>query len=527
MPMQRFLCPLLFLLLPWLVFANGDPVAYYCALTLSKTPVAQAIPEIQIDREDLHIRLEHGRSHILVEYTLHNTSRKHFRNIHYGFPVDWAGGDSLYWKSSFYTEAIYQKGWSDDYVSDFSFRLNGQPLSANRSVDTLIHKGYTSDDWHKQFGYPDWQTFDWDEYDKVTQDTTNKFFDWAQMIKDLEWMGNPEEILVLEDPVHRRWYYTSFSVRPRETVILRVEYTLRHSLMFGFNQIVDEFQRHFDIWRAGEYVEDGYNHFHYDYSPAAAWGNGTAHQLNLTIEAPGMAVWSPVWNGRDSALFRDSYYRQYTHFDYATAEPLQLEYFSSAPDSLDVMAVREHRLAPECYTLRQFSADTSNYGALSDLSGCTGIELVPTDSGNYVLDIWLDRPTLVTGLAIMNGNCCDSLSWASNGHIEQMQIMYWGNPWWSNKEEWIPLYANRQQVHNYVEENYYPAPCKTTPPADFSWDGLVKAAEKVNISPRTPSDAPSWIKEYETSVQHIRITIPPQLQPPYISEVILLYEPHD
>lgn len=526
--MKRLFCPLLFLLLPWMVFANGDPVAHYCALTLSKTPVARAIPEIQIEREDLHIRLEHGRSRILVEYTLHNTSRKHFRNIHYGFPVDWVGGDSLCWDYSFYTEAIYQKGWSDDYVSDFSFRLNDQPLSANKSADTLIRKGYTNHDWHNQFGYPDWQTFDWDEYNLVTQDTTDKFFDWAQIIKDLEWMGDPEDTLVLEDPVHRRWYYTSFSIRPRETVTLRVEYTLRHSLMLGFYQITGEFQRHFDIWRAGEYMEDGYNRFCYDYSPAAAWGDGTAHQLNLTIEAPDMEVWSPVWNGRDSALFRDAYYRQYAPFDYATAEPLQLEYFSSAPDSLDVIAVREHRLAPEHYALRQFPADTNRYDALSDLSGCTGLELVPTDSGNYVLDIWLDQPTLVTGLAIMNGNCCDSLAWTSHGRIEQMQIMYWGNPWWrSNGEGWISLYANRQWARNYVEEYYYPAPCKTVAPADFSWDGLVRAAEKVNISPRTPSDAPGSIKEYETPVQHIRIAIPPQSTPPYISEVILLYESRD
>lgn len=527
MPMQRFLCPLLFLLLPWLVFANGDPVAYYCALTLSKTPVAQAIPEIQIEREDLHICFEHGRSHILVEYTLRNTSRKHFRNIHYGFPVDWAGDDSLHWEGDFYTESVYQKGWSDDYVSDFSFRLNGQLLSANRSADTLIRKGYTSGDWHRQYGYPDWQTFDKQQHMALAQDTTQYYFGLLEMMTEAEWEGNHVDTLILEDPVHRRWYYTSFSVRPRETVILRVKYTLCHSLMIGLYQTTNEFQRYFDMWRAGETIGGGRNRFCYDYSPAAAWGDGTAHQLNLTIEASGMAVWSPVWNGRDSALFRDSYYRQYTHFDYATAEPLQLEYFSSAPDSLDVIAVREHRLAPEHYTLRQFPTDTNSYDALSDLSGCTGIELVPTDSGNYVLDIWLDRPTLVTGLAIMNGNCCDSLSWVSNGRIEQMQIMYWGNPWWSNKEEWIPLYARRQWIRKYSEATYYPAPCKTASPADFSWNGLVKAAEKVNISPRTPSDAPSWIKKYETSVQHIRIAIPPQLQPPYISEVILLYEPHD
>jgi hypothetical protein len=80
--MKRFLYVLVVCLLPIVGKANGDPVAGYCALTLSKAPVPRAIPEIQIEREDLQVELLGGCSHIKVEYTLRNTSSKKFKNIH-------------------------------------------------------------------------------------------------------------------------------------------------------------------------------------------------------------------------------------------------------------------------------------------------------------------------------------------------------------------------------------------------------------------------------------------------------------
>ena len=49
--MKRLLYILLIALLPMVVYANGDPTAEFCALTLSKAPVPRAIPEIQIERE--------------------------------------------------------------------------------------------------------------------------------------------------------------------------------------------------------------------------------------------------------------------------------------------------------------------------------------------------------------------------------------------------------------------------------------------------------------------------------------------
>lgn len=518
---------LAFLLLPLTAFANGDPVAEYCALTLSKVPVPRAIPEIQIEREDLQIELLDGCSHIQVDYVLHNTSKKTFRNIHYGFPVDWEGDGPIHWTGDFISESLYQKGWSDDYVTNFSFRLDGKLLSAHMSGDTLIRPAYTTGDWHKEYGYPNWQVI---YGDTILGHDDYGEFEW--IMSELEWEGKPtDSTVILKEPLHRRWYYTSFSICANQTVTLHVEYTLRHWFHVSLSDPENEFCHYFDESyykydnNYKEVAEKGRNRFIYDYSPAAAWGDGTAHELNLNINAPGVSVWNSQIDYRDSALFKDSYQQHYTHFDYAKAEPLKLAYFYPRPDSLDVNAIRDHRLPANRYQIMQYDNDANHYDALKDLSGCTGVELTPTDSGNYVLDILINEPAYITGIAIMNGNCCDSLSWASNGRIEQMQIMYKGLDWQTNKDVWITTYGITEWVVKYIQSVHHPAPCKNTMPDDFSWNGLVRAADKTNVYPRVsqafyPHDRFWW----QNPIRYIRIIIPPQERAPFISEVILLYD---
>jgi hypothetical protein len=142
-----------------------------------------------------------------------------------------------------------------------------------------------------------------------------------------------------------------------------------------------------------------------------------------------------------------------------------------------------------------------------------------------VLDIILDEPAQVTGLAIMNGNCCDSLSWVTNGHVEQMQVMYWGRTSWDEKYKWMMLYGKEKWIVKYIQYEMYPAACKTDIPTSFTWDGLVKAAEKMNVLTRY---LPFYSTLYEYNpIQHIRIIIPQQERDPYISEVILLYDQHE
>ena len=514
------------LLLPLMVMANGDPVAEYCALTLSKAPVSCAIPEIQIEREDLNIELMDGCSHIRVEYVLHNTSNKRFKNIHYGFPVDWEGEGNAHWTGDLRSESLYQKGWSDDYVTDFSFYLNEKHLPAQMSGDTLLRPIYTSGDWHKKFGYPDWRVIP----DSIIEDDNNRY---AMILSEHEWTGKYTDSLILEEPLYRRWYYTSFSIRPHATVKLRVEYTLRHPHSVGLSSLVREFQNYHESHQYHDQSSDNTEHhnytmntFIYDYSPAAAWGNGKVEELNLNIKADSkVVVYSPEYHYKASPLFVGNYQKQYKDFDYATAEPLRLQYYHLRPDSLDVIAIREHRLPADDYKILSLNNDTNNYAALSDLSACTGVALTPTDSGNYVLDIILDEPAHITGLAIMNGNCCDSLSWVTNGRIEQMQVMYWGRTPWDEKYKWMMLYGKKKWIVKYIQYEMYPTDCKTDIPTSFTWGGLVKAAEKMNVLTRY---LPFFSTLYEYNpIQHIRIIIPQQERDPYISEVILLYDQHE
>jgi len=523
--MKRLLY-ILILMAPMVAYANGDPTATYCALTLSKAPVPRAIPEIQIERENLHVVLENGQSRIKVDYVLHNTSDLSFDTIHYGFPVDWMGDGLVHWEGDFYTEKQYQKGWSDDYVREFAFSLDGTDLPAKMSEDTILQPTYTTWDWHQEFGYPDPQKYEYDSVHHNPDDWEDRY-NWIGYVSEYEWDGMPEKPWILENSLRRRWYYTSFAVAPRQTVTLHVEYVLSHSMGVGLYELGEEFQNRYESWlnnyAGGEINNTSFNQFAYDFSPAAAWGNGTTHELDITIEAPNTKVWLPDKWWRGSCLFEGSYHQHYTDFQYATALPLELAYWSYMPDSLDVNAIRDHRLSPSCYRIMQHDGDTCSYAALSDLNGCTGVSLTPTEKGNYVLDIVLQDTIPLTGLAILNGRYCDLNAWRSTPRAKKMKVTYWGT---NNLGEEVErtVYGTRERGGRYIEARHHPATCKTAQPADFTWTSQVKAMEKMNLGNRdfeTPYG--SYVDENSHNrVYHIRIQIPLQEAAPFLSEIILL-----
>lgn len=509
--MKRLLY-IVMLLLPMVAYANGDPTAEFCALTLSKTPVPRAIPEIQIERENLHVVLDYGQARIKVDYVLHNTSDQSFDKIYYGFPIDWYGDSLVHWVGDLYSEKQYQKGWSNDYVRDFSFSLDGVSLSAHMSGDTVLRPTYTNMDWHRDFGYPDVQNFQYDSVHHSPENWEDSYNNYEYVL-EYEWEGMPTEPLVLEESLHRRWYYTSFSIIARQTVTLHVEYVLSHTMRVALSSLGEEFQS----------SNGSYNHFSYDLSPAAAWGDGTTRELDITIEAPDTKVWSADQSWwKDSCLFEGHYHQHYTDFQYATAEPLEFTYLFSMPDSLDVNAIRDHRLSPLCYTILQHENDTCSYAALSDLDGCTGVFLKPTNSGDYVLDIVLPDTIPLTGIAILNGQYCDLDSWQSTPRAEKMLVKYWRIDSWNPGLQEYSLYGTQEWVVRYIKANYHPTLCKSDQPADFTWPSLVKAMEKMNIRNRGFETPYGWDNLDLLRVYRIRIQIPRQESAPYISEIILL-----
>lgn len=488
---------LLMLVVPVSLYANGDPVAHHCALILSKSPVARRIPQIQIERENLEIHLDDGFSRVSVDYVLHNMSGEQFRDIRYGFPVDWEGDGPTHWDCELYFDDFHEKGWSDDYVTDFSFRLDSRQLVASCSADTLIKPAFTSKDWHEINGYPNWKK----ECEEFESDK------YAEMVAVYERWGPMKDPLILEYPVHRKWYYTVFTIEPYETVTLHVEYKLKHQYSFAYYYETLEFAKAFSMEDGKDEWFEARNHFIYDFSPAAAWGDGTATDMNIIVHYP------------DSTSVRN-----YSNFDYASAEPLELDYSTRVSNSHDVESVRRHRLDPSRYRIVQGKDDGRSYEELSDLDGGTGLLLQPSDSGDFKLSIFPDSRIEVTGLVIMNGDCRDSLSRASNGYAEKMLVSRLIRKNVQNKEpKWEYDYAERRWIKEWIEAEYYPATCSNDAPEDYSWDGLIFSAEKVNMEHRIWPEGSIAVVNPDYTEQ-IDIFIPKQDRDVYISEIILLHE---
>ena len=65
------------------LWANGDPVATFCALTLSRNPLGVHVPEVQLKDEYLTVTPEGRYTLVRVEYLLYNNSKKDFANLPY------------------------------------------------------------------------------------------------------------------------------------------------------------------------------------------------------------------------------------------------------------------------------------------------------------------------------------------------------------------------------------------------------------------------------------------------------------
>ncbi len=134
--MRRLLAIIAFLVTGCTLWANGDPVATFCALTLSRNPIGVHVPEVQLKDEHLTVTPVGRYTLVRVEYLLYNNSKKDFVNLPYGFPIDyyrqgterWASLDGNY-------ESVAEVGWRDDYITEVAFTLNGIQLPFQISAD--------------------------------------------------------------------------------------------------------------------------------------------------------------------------------------------------------------------------------------------------------------------------------------------------------------------------------------------------------------------------------------------------------
>lgn len=157
----------LFVVLSSKIFGNGGPIDG-CAVFKAGDIVLINMPNIELIKEDLKIKIEGDYSFVVVTYQLQNSSNSDSK-ITYGFPVDY-----------FRNELQYDFEWQNDYLPEIEFILNSKQLEIKHQVDYSVFE--------------------------EKSETTN---------------GNTME-------VRRSWYIVDFNLEKDKTVMLIVKYKIKN-----------------------------------------------------------------------------------------------------------------------------------------------------------------------------------------------------------------------------------------------------------------------------------------------------------
>lgn len=363
------------------VFGNGDPVMWYSSLIGSSNPVSREITDIQILREELYIRP--GKySQVVVRYLLYNSSDKDYTDIDYGFPVDYLGGGKEHENSAPISdetsESKYVFGWHDDYIRNIAFSLNGKALSWKPSEEAI----------YQEPPLPDRKNYQADEDGQF----------WYDLDVSDHWMRI----------TYRRWFYTRFSVKKGETVTLEVRYALRNQSkgpVYDFNATCD-------------------NELVYDLSPASHWGDGTARELLVRIDASdiiqdrGMSITGLP----ESSLKQDgaNYSCLMKDFAFRNAEPIRLCYDVFALG--DALELLHHRIPADEYEITS-EKELADYPAsnLSDLNFSTAWVATIGDEYNKIC-IRFREPTRIAGFALVNGYHKSQSAYLNNNRVSEVDM---------------------------------------------------------------------------------------------------------
>ena len=476
--MKRYSLLFTLLFVAMWTFANGDPVIEHSSMTVSRTPISRHIPEIQIAYERLDITPADQYTHIEVLYRLRNTSRRTFRNIHYGFPIDWYGtSDTITLKNrDKWTESQREVGWRDDYVNDVSFSIDGKQLPWKCSADSLLHEAHTWEELKQQF------------------DSANNYYAYEEYIESEDF-----DSYDYENRLNRRWYYTTFSVPAGKTVELTVRYRLANNYTSSLYEKRQALQDVIYTY-SGKYFYPSNttrrnNSFAYDFSPASAWGNGKVDSLEVNIDMQAV-VHDSIYPKYDSyvnyisglnpdTLVNGNLRFRAADFDYSSSEPLRLNFMTTYKPRENLDYIFSHRLSSDQYTITipNHTLDSVTLQPLSDMDFATAAHL-PFSHGETEILIHFREPQYITGMLMLNGWCKDSITWQSSSKISKMQV------WKTNI---VPSYGGDQTFLEYgkterknpysFDYDYYPAPCRLSMPKQFTWEGVIAEADMMNINP--------------------------------------------
>lgn len=397
------------------MWANGDPTVSYCALTLSKAPVSRHIPEVQIVDEKIVFEPRDRCTHVHVTYKLRNKSDKTFKDIAYGFPIDWEGKGRLHWKESEYFEDIMQIGWSDDYVRDFSMTINGKRLECRCSGDTLVQKAVSLGEERARF-----RKLSQQEKDSLEKNEDVRFY----LVTDSQFTDD----YIYKEPIYRKWYYSCFSIGARETVTLVVDYTVQNNHSIGMAEVNKEFRKYYDY--GCQEVMKAWNYILYDFTPAAAWGNGRADRFSFRIESKDTLK-------SDDYKLKDNQFKA-ENFDFATAKDLRIYHCFELPAEQDAESLTNHRLSGGRYHIT-VNGKEGNYEALCDNDLTSAMTLPADENGMVYIKITTASPEFVTGLAIAHGDWMNPRAYAKSVKADSMRIVCL----YRNEGSWHRFYYGR------------------------------------------------------------------------------------
>ncbi len=451
--MKKTVLALLCLLMSSSLWANGDPVAEYSAMTLSRTPVAVHVPEVQLMQESLEVTPMGTYTHVHVAYLLRNTSDKRFNNLFYGFPIDYIGSGTARWGDSEFpfSESVSEIGWRDSYIRNVAFTLNNNMLPWQCSADTVLSapKPILTDE-------------------EAKADSLGAL--WEERVSKLLFEDSVSYTRHIYG-VYRRWFYTALNIAPHQAVMLEVDYQVYSNTGTNLYRLGSEFCQD---WPAS------YD-FHYDFSPASYWGNGKAETFEVQLHTDHV-VKKDKWRVFDAEqnirglkmkkVNENLYTYSARNFDLAMAEPLQIYFF--CPTSMahqPVADILSHRIPPSQYIVKVSGSDSKYPAAhLSDLDLSTAMVLKPDPRGENYITITFKDSMRVTGIVFYNGYCKDRNSYINNSRARTMIVT-------ANDREF-----NGVSIHypfaNYTQTSYTPTPdtLPTAIPSTFTWQGLTNQA---------------------------------------------------
>lgn len=384
------------------VWANGDPVAVRSAITLSPTPVAVHVPEVQLVDEVVYFTPRGRYMDVTVRYLLHNRSSRSFDSLPYGFPIDYWGQGEAHWEDiDEIFESQMEKGWRDSYIRNVSFTLGDRQLQWQCSKDTVILPP---------------QPYLFEEFDTTSEEGRREFDSLYAIYGDSLYSYTHE--------ISRRWFYTYLDIPAGSFVTLEVRYEVECNLTQGLYSLRDYLTE--DVW---------YQRFQYDFTPASYWGDGHADRFNVQLDVTGIEPleghgwlkdigdWSDSLIGLPMQRGEEYWTYSTTRFDLAAAKPFVLVYNLKGPMPQPVDKLLSHRLSPDQYTITVSSADKKYPVAnLSDLDLSTATVLRPDKKDSLYITIRFTKPTRVDALLLVNGYTKNADTWRNNARIDSLMV---------------------------------------------------------------------------------------------------------